>query len=220
MHGQASMEGEALVLFLDDKHMVDNAVLADLNSMYLTGALLSQNLIPGNRRWLFFLPSHCFQDEALVIGVELCTRYPEHMMRIGRAMHKLLQTCLFSCCSGPGEVPGLFTPEETAVLEDSQSQADTAAALRSSLAASPTSFWERVRANLHIVLSMNPASPAFCERCRLFPGGLFRFRSPFKQCMISGSRWLIRAQAWLPAPRLTGSQSGQLLPFMRWLCIP
>ena len=69
-------------------------------------------------------------------------------------------------------MPGLFTPEETAALAEGQPQAATSAVLQGSLAAPATPFWERVRAKLHIVLSMDPASPAFCERCRLFPGEL------------------------------------------------
>lgn len=88
-------------------------------------------------------------------------------------------TCLSHCCSGvAGEVPSLFTPEEMAALADSQHQAATTAALQGSLAAPATPFWERVRVKLHIILSMDPASPAFCERCRLFPGELVSFSVP------------------------------------------
>lgn len=84
-----------------------------------------------------------------------------------------IKTCLFQCCSGcPGEVPGLFTPEEAAALADSQPQAARTAALQSSLPAPATPLWEHVRANLHIVLSTDPSSPEFRERCRLFPGEL------------------------------------------------
>ena len=125
----------------------------------------------------------------------------------------------YSCSGGPGEVPGLFTPEEMAVLADSQPQTATTSALRSSLAASALPLWDRVRANLHVVLSMSPSSPAFSERCRLFPGELVCFRSAAQTPRNTGfSRawWLLHAQAWPPAPLWIGSRIGQMLPCMRW----
>ena len=77
-------------------------------------------------------------------------------------------------------MPSLFTPEEMATLADSQHQAATTAALQGSLAVPATPFWERVPAKLHIILSMDPASPAFCERCRLFPGEHISFCVPIQ----------------------------------------
>ena len=40
MCAQAGTGGEALVLLLDDAQMTDNAFLADINSVLLTGAAL------------------------------------------------------------------------------------------------------------------------------------------------------------------------------------
>lgn len=41
MCGQAGMGGEAFVLFLDEIQSIDNAFLADINSILMTGAALS-----------------------------------------------------------------------------------------------------------------------------------------------------------------------------------
>ncbi|KAK9846646.1 hypothetical protein WJX81_008333 [Elliptochloris bilobata] len=69
-----------------------------------------------------------------------------------------------------GEVQGMFLPEEVAMLTDSQPLTAAATARRSMLAAPTTKFWDRVHANLHFILTMSPASQAFRERCRMYPG--------------------------------------------------
>ena len=168
MCAQAGMEGEELVFFLDDTQITHNAFLADINSILVTGAVVSQT--QDNSKG-----EGCSSCEVMWLKQPTQPDNKHNNTAMGARVSQMeahLLHFLYTGSGGPGEVPDLFTPEEMAALADSQPQAATTPALLSPPAAPAAPFWDRVRANLHIILSMSPASPAFCERCRMFPGEL------------------------------------------------
>lgn len=155
LYRTAGVDNEPVVFLFSDTQILQESFLEDINNMLNSGKNIIQQLL-ANR-----MLNVGVGDARQMLGIH-ASQIPASPFPKACSKGHPTCDCVAAICAG--EVPGLFAPNELEQIVADVREWVEAAGLNPSREGCYSAFINRVRDNLHIVLTMSPVGDAFRSR--------------------------------------------------------